>query len=318
MGDKTGTKYFDDIVIEPCLRETKVVEDATILPIIDDINCFQPIAGEKKSKAQEFLQSLHAFLNIQQLLKKDKKSEALKLALENHFVTPVTSLVVVQPDEEDTLVSTDNPTDDFVDYPVSYAASFASFASPPRAAPQPGLFSRVSYSGPSDRFGSKSSPSIVPLKSYSAPVPKLAPQPAMDYYDDDQSALAAIPTNRLKTQATSTTTSPPVISALSTTTNQPEVCKLTLFSKTYNRRDKLTLLDDSDDLGSFSDIAISAQVEGLCPWQLFGDVDFAGSTTWLRPGETYKGTDSFGRELFRDVSSVKRVLCYKRGGVWYS
>merc|ERR1712200_362779 len=212
-GDKTGAKYFDDIVIEPCLRETKVVEDATILPIIDYINCFQPSPGEKKSKAQEFLQSLHAFLNIQQLLKKDKKSEALRLALQNHFVTPVTSLVVVQPDEEDTLVSADNPTDDFVDYPVAYAASFASFASPPRAAPQPGLSSRVSYSGPSDRFGSKSSPSIVPLKSYSAPVPKLAPQPAMayyddmgfesfsysgegvyldlDYYDDDQSALAA-------------------------------------------------------------------------------------------------------------------------------
>merc|ERR1719495_1963695 len=282
-GDKTGTKYFDDIVIEPCLRESKVVEDATILPIIDYINCFQPIPGEKKSKAQEFLQSLHAFLNIQQLLKKDKKSEALKLALENHFVTPVTSLVVVQPDEEDTLVGADNPTDDFADYPVAYAASFAS---PPRAAPQPGLFSRVSYSGPSDRFGSKSSPSIVPLKSYSAPVPKLAPQPVLaydddmgfesfsysgegvyldfDYYDDDQSALSNTFTDRFKTQATSTTTSPPTISALSTTTNQPEVCKLTLFSKTYNRGDKLTLLDDSDDLGSFSDVAISAQVEGLC------------------------------------------------------
>merc|ERR1712038_609652 len=133
-GDKTGTEYFDDIVIEPCLREPKVVEDATILPIIDYINCFQPIPGEKKSKAQEFLQSLHAFLNIQQLLKKDKKSEALKLALENHFVTPVTSLVVVQPDEKDTLVGTDNPADDYVDYPVAYAASFASFGSPPRAA----------------------------------------------------------------------------------------------------------------------------------------------------------------------------------------
>merc|ERR1719327_1063810 len=325
-GDKAGTKYFEDIVIEPCLREPKVVEDATILPIIDDINCFQPIPGEKKSKAQEFLKSLHAFLNIQQLLKKDKKSEALKLALQNHFVTPVTSLVVVQPDEEDTLVSSDNPTDDFVDYPVAYAASFGS---PPRAAPQPGVFtSRVSYSN--NRFGSKSSPSVVGL-SYRAPVPKLAPQPAyddmgfesfsysdLDYSDDDQSALAAIPTNRLKTQATSSTTSPPALSALSTTTNQPEVCKLTLFSKTYNRGDEITLLDDSDDLGSFSDIAISAQVEGLCCWQLFGDVDFVGSTTWLRPGETYKGTDSFGRELFRDVSSVKRVLCYKRGGVWHS
>merc|ERR1712200_47917 len=126
-----------------------------------------------------------------------------------------------------------------------------------------------------------------------------------DYYDD-QSALAAIPTNRLKAQATSTTTSPPTIS---TTTNQPEVCKLTLFSKTYNRGDELTLLDDSDDLGSFSDIVISAQVEGLCCWQLFGDLDFAGTTTWLRPGETYKGTDRFERKLFRVVSSVRRVLC---------
>merc|ERR1712156_407962 len=133
----------------------------------------------------------------------------------------------------DTLVSADKPTDDYVDYPVSYAASFASFASPPRAAPQPGLFSRVSYSGPSDRFGSKSSPSIVPLKSYSAPVPKLAPQPAMAYYDDmgfesfsysgegvysdldyydDQSALSNTFTDRFKTPATSTTTSPPTIS----------------------------------------------------------------------------------------------------------
>jgi len=324
-GDKAGTKYFEDIVIEPCLREPKVVEDATILPIIDDINCFQPIPGEKKSKAQEFLQSLHAFLNIQQLLKKDKKSEALKLALQNHFVTPVTSLVVVQPDEEDTLVSSDNPTDDFVDYPVAYAASFGS---PPRAAPQPGVFtSRVSYS--SNRFGSKSSPSVVGLKSYSAPVPKLAPQPVLAYddmgfesfsysgegvysdldYDDDQSALSNTFTDRFKTPTTSTTNSPPTLSALSTTTSQPEVCKLTLFSKTYNRGDEITLLDDSDDLGSFSDIAISAQVEGFCCWQLFGDVDFAGSTTWLRPGETYKGTDSFGRKLFRDVSSVKRVLC---------
>merc|ERR1712168_423245 len=148
--DKTGAKYLDDIVIDPCLREPKTVEDSSSPSLIDNFDCIRPIPGEKKSKPQEFLQSLHAFLNIQQLLKKDKKSEALKLALQNHFVTPVTSLVVVQPDEEDTLVSTDNPTDDYVDYPVAYAASFAS---PPRAAPQPGVFtSRVSYS--SNRFGS--------------------------------------------------------------------------------------------------------------------------------------------------------------------
>merc|ERR1719264_344185 len=97
--DKTGAKYLDDIVIDPCLRQPKIVEDSSSPSVIDSFDCIRPIP-EVKSKAQEFLQSLHAFLNIQQLLKKDKKQEALALALENHFVTPVTSLVVVRPDEE--------------------------------------------------------------------------------------------------------------------------------------------------------------------------------------------------------------------------
>merc|ERR1712032_1456692 len=118
--DKTGAKYLDDIVIDPCLRQPKIVEDSSSPSVIDHFNCIQPIPDVKKSKAQEFLQSLHAFLNIQQLLKKDKKVEALALALENHFVTPVTSLVVVRPDEEDTLANIDNPTIDY-DYPVVHA-----------------------------------------------------------------------------------------------------------------------------------------------------------------------------------------------------
>merc|ERR1711971_1233316 len=106
--DKTGAKYFDDIVIDPCLRQPKIVEDSSSPSVIDHYHCIQPIPDVKKSKAQEFLQRLHAFLNIQQLLKKDKKAEALALALENHFVTPVTSLVVVRPDEKDTLANVDD------------------------------------------------------------------------------------------------------------------------------------------------------------------------------------------------------------------
>merc|ERR1711863_231246 len=107
---------------------------------------------------------------------------------------------------------------------------------------------------------------------------------------------------------TSTTTSTSTTSSSSTTT-KPETCQLTLFSKTYNRGEEWTLQDDSADLGSFSDIAISATLEGSCCWQLFGEVNFAGPTTWLRPGGVYRGTDSFGRQLFQDVSSVKRVQC---------
>merc|ERR1712183_1175416 len=131
---------MDDIVIDPCLREPKIVEDSSSPSVIDNFDCIRPIPNVKKSKAQEFLQSLHAFLNIQQLLKKDKKAEALALALENHFVTPVTSLVVVRPDEEDTIASVDEPTPDY-DYPAMHALSYAA---PAAAAYHPQLFNRAS------------------------------------------------------------------------------------------------------------------------------------------------------------------------------
>merc|ERR1711881_374389 len=138
--DKTGVKYLDDIVIDPCLRQPKIVEDSSSPSVIDSFDCIRPVPNVKKSKAQEFLQSLHAFLNIQQLLKKDKKEEALALALENHFVTPVTSLVVVRPDEEDTLADVDDPIPDY-DYPVMYAASYAA---PAAAAYHPQIFKSAS------------------------------------------------------------------------------------------------------------------------------------------------------------------------------
>merc|ERR1712226_1702132 len=129
--DKTGAKYLDDIVIDPCLRQPKIVEDSSSPSVIDSFDCIRPVPDVQKSKAQEFLQSLHAFLNIQQLLKKEKKEEALTLALENHFVTPVTSLVVVRPDEEDTLADVEDPTPDY-DYPVMYSLSYAAPAPKPQ------------------------------------------------------------------------------------------------------------------------------------------------------------------------------------------
>merc|ERR1719273_1393341 len=318
--DKTGVKYMDDIVIHPCLRQPKIAKDSSNPSIvIDTFDCIQPIPEVKKSKAQEFLQSLHAFLNIQQLLKKDKKTEALALALENHFVTPVTSLVVVRPDEEDTLANVDEPIADY-DYPTLYAASYAA---PAAAAYHPQLFKSGSPQAYTPHSRIVSGPRQPPV---------LAPQPIMAYddtgfesfsystfdygvYADDydyptsRGGPPPISTTRGPTDAhTSTTTSTSTTSSSSTTT-KPETCQLTLFSKTYNRGEEWTLQDDSADLGSFSDIAISATLEGSCCWQLFGEVNFAGPTTWLRPGGVYRGTDSFGRQLFQDVSSVKRVQC---------
>merc|ERR1719219_2797954 len=88
-------------------------------PLVSDISpdshpfCTYP-APPPRSQAQNFLQKLNAFLNIKQLLKQmdkvdiknDKsdeestKEKALNLALENNFVTELTSLVVIRPDEE--------------------------------------------------------------------------------------------------------------------------------------------------------------------------------------------------------------------------
>merc|ERR1712055_1260914 len=232
--DKTGAKYLDDIVIDPCLRQPKIGEDSSSPSVIDSFDCIRPIP-EVKSKAQEFLQSLHAFLNIQQLLKKDKKEKALALALENHFVTSVTSLVVVRPDEEDTLADVDDPATDY-DYPVMYAMSYAA---PAAAAYQP------------QRSSNRASPQAYRPNSKIAPV--LASYDLA--YDDTGSGFESFSYDSYDYYDYAAPTS---------TTSQPETCQLTLYSKTYNRGEELVLLDNSADLGSFSDIAISALVEGSC------------------------------------------------------
>merc|ERR1712222_137315 len=308
--DKTGAKYLDDIVINPCLRQPKIVEDSSSPSVIDHFNCIQPIPDVKKSKAQDFLQSLYAFLNIQQLLKKDKKAEALTLALENHFVTPVTSLVVVRPNEEDTLANIDDPTIDY-DYPVvhayysaapavvysAYQPQLSSRGPPPQAyRPQSNIASILAAQPISASYGLAYDDTG--FESYSW----------ADYnaYVDDYAAIASTTVRNIVARTTTTTST----TSTTSTTTQPETCQLTLYSKTYNRGEELVLLDDSPDLSSFSDIAISALVEGSCCWELFGEVDFAGPSAWLRPGGVYKGTDSFGRELFQEVSSIRRVQCW--------
>merc|ERR1712083_195424 len=275
----------------------KIAKDSSSSPsVIDYFNCIRPIPDVKKSKAQEFLQSLHAFLNIQQLLKKDKKAEALTLALENHFVTPVTSLVVVRPDEEDTLANIDDPTIDY-DYPVMHAYYTAAPAVG-YSAYRPQIVHKYISAPPKARGPQSNIAPLLAVQPISASYDLAYDDTGFESYSwadynayvDDYAAIAS----------TTSTTS---------TTSQPETCQLTLYSKTYNRGEELVLLDDSPDLGSFTDMAISALVEGSCCWQLFGEVNFAGPSAWLRPGGVYKGTDSFGRELFQEVSSIRRVQC---------
>merc|ERR1712179_700495 len=270
--DKTGAKYLDDIVIDPCLRQTKIVEESSSPSVIESFDCIQPIPDVQKSKAQEFLQSLHAFLNIQQLLKKDKKAEALTLALENHFVTPVTSLVVVRPDEEDSLADVDDePTIDY-DYPHRYM----SYAAPAAAAYQPQRFAskivggRAPYPASPQAYRPKSKISpIAASNSYHLAYDDTASgYESFSYYDaaydyvDDYAAITS-PTVRNNLARTTTTTTFST-STTSTTTSQPETCQLTLYSKNYYNNYFLYFyhFDNNQPTG---DLPIDALLQDLQP-----------------------------------------------------
>ena len=81
---------------------------------------------------------------------------------------------------------------------------------------------------------------------------------------------------------------------------------LTLFNKTYNRGEELRVEEDSEDLEGFDNKAVTALVSGDCCWDIFSEQNFAGVRKTLRPGEKYTGANSLGRDLFRNVSSVRR------------
>ena len=101
VGDiKTGP-YERNISI--CLRasHSQEIESSKLLvPIIPPLLCILPPSYPPRSITQDFMQKLHAFINIKQLIKKSdisteessnsNKERALKLALENNFATDLT------------------------------------------------------------------------------------------------------------------------------------------------------------------------------------------------------------------------------------
>jgi len=290
-GDTSQGAYRRTIQI--CLRKP-IPSNQTELTIssVFPHRCILPSPVPKRSQAQEFMQSLHAFLNIKQLLRKDQKEAALALSLENNFVTPVTSLVVVRPEQKDILLSEPKPELKHNKLPTfhnqvglrtccSYnKAPFASVANQgqglrrriPGATRRPNINGALSTTSP---FFSFTSTTIFPV----------------------------FHTSTITTTTTSTTS----------TTTVPSSCfgGLTLYSRTYHRGENLTLITDSNNLSvsNFDDKAVSATVEGSCCWILFSDPDYGGVSYRLVPGGDYKTTSSFGRNLLQEVSSVRRIIC---------
>merc|ERR1712226_631178 len=251
--------------------------------------CLQPRVYPK-SEAQSFLQKLFAFQHIRQVLKKrdleqieEEKQKltttALELSLKNNFVTDLTSLVVIKPDETPKVNKfVDNSgfqNRHSVQYSSTRTASFSpgsfgiqplslSFASPPRPAP--------------------------PIQAVSVDY-----DIAYDAYDDSflESSNAGRPRQ------------PP-------TTEAPVECNngtLSLYSKTYNRGQMMEVTESVADLSTenFDKKAVSALLTGDCCWEIYAAVNYTGEFITLNPYEKYSSVTSLGN-LFRDVESVKKAI----------
>merc|ERR1719270_2149419 len=83
-------------------------------------------------------------------------------------------------------------------------------------------------------------------------------------------------------------------------------CSLKLFSKSYYRGDSLEITKNMEDLEDFDDKAVTATLNGSCCWDIFEKQNFEGTYKTLKPSIDYIEANSFGLELFRNVSSVAR------------
>merc|ERR1712088_1200750 len=70
----------------------------------------------------------------------------------------------------------------------------------------------------------------------------------------------------------------------STTTTPAGPCSgsLTLFSKTYNRGENVTVTDDTPDLDESNNQLVSALVEGDCCWAVYTEGSYSGDSEVFR------------------------------------
>merc|ERR1711915_371790 len=272
-----------------------------------------------RSRTQNFMKKLHAFLNIKQLIKKqneENKEKALKLALENNFVTDITSLVVVRPDDKPTIASLEDPFT---------SPTFASFAGGLRGSVNNLAFSpQANFIGLSGGFPLQpiiqSKPSLQARRTTMRNTFKTTTT-TTTFTTTFRTTTTAfrVPTTTFRTTSTDQIFDDEeyfeekVSSKNGTFTQSPIInCSgnLTLFSKTYFRGDEVTFTYDEQDLTqvSFDNKAVTASVTGECCWIIFSDKDFTGKSKVLSRDESYTGVTSLG-QLFREISSVRRIDC---------
>merc|ERR1712110_826873 len=225
-----------------------------------------------------FMKRLYAFKTIKQILGLIDKSAGYSdaerrggpdLALENNFVTSLTSLVVTG-QEDPVVIGTRKPSHDGRRH---WTPSSVSGHWPVSLPDEDGVgATSISFSFPSNG----------PISGGRFPGRRRGGRP-------------------IKRLTTTTTSPAPRVSAGG--------CKLVLYASTYHRGQTVEITGDVTDLGSlnFSDKLASLKVEGSCRWKIFQGQDYQGSSKVFSSDQSYLSISSVG-PLLRNAESVKRYL----------
>jgi len=280
-----------------------------------------PTKTYPRSEAQQFLKKLFAFQTIKQLLKKieiseneeytkEMKARALKLSLDNNFVTKLTSLVVIKPNEEPIINNlevdlSEIPNPQYSASSVRHSVSSFSSLRNKNRRKNPGAlrpYSYSSYTTTTRRFFTTTThrPLIFDYVAYDyengpgAYVTTRLPSILYDSsdYEYDSDLLITGPGNTTNT----------------TSTKVDDTCSgnLTLYSKTYLRGEEFEADLDVEDLGDFDDETVSVKIDGNCCWEVFSEKSFQGERLILTPWDTYTSATSLGN-LLQNVSSLKKL-----------
>jgi len=314
LGEQFDGKYKKEMDI--CLRPQALPannQDSTPPPVLSSplyqespspSSCIPQSQYPERSAEQNFMQKLHAFVNIKQLLKKDDdelsggetpRSKALQLALANNFVTELTSLVVVA-EQDVTIASLRDEDPSSIDFFMTSNTGLG--LAGPRSSnvnsyPTQSLIKITSYSS-----DGKSSFSLVPHMIYD-----LNASPSYDssydyHYSDDISYIDVLEPLMMDIDS---------MDPLKSTTQVPCSGSITLYSKTYHRGDNVTISEDTEDLETlmFTDKLVSLLVSGDCCWQVFTGVNYSGDSKQFTSTGTFTSTTSTGT-VFRKAKSVKK------------
>merc|ERR1712038_887454 len=306
----------------------------------------QPSPREPKSEAENFIERLWAFLTIENLLSEKRpevndinpgelrenisensnEEKALKLTLKYNFVTKLTSLFVIKPDDEKPSNENESSSGTPIN-PQSVSLKSPNFFGGPQSS-----FKSVTQSF---KFNSPAGGSSVPLRSPGRPLRR--PRPSLNRSKNRFSA--GLSSGLLSGGLASTNNfgggGLRVVAAalpfsgqsfdidgaegnISATTEKLDLssaqCTLNLFEKTYLRGDSITLVNPSNstvsDLSQFSfdDKLASLEVVGPCCWQIFEDANLGGKHKVFSEGK-YKSSTKLGSSLTKEASSVRVTTC---------